>query len=76
MQPLNAKMLLRSVSNFEHSLFTAINSGGDADTLGALVGALSGAHNGIEAIPERLRTQLKDQDKLIALADALATAAP
>jgi len=66
---------VNSPRDFEHSLFTAVNSGGDADTLGALVGALSGAYNGIDAIPERLMAQLEDRDKLIALADALAAAA-
>lgn len=39
---------------FERAVLTAVNAGGDASTIGAMAGALSGVHLGAEAIPERL----------------------
>jgi ADP-ribosyl-[dinitrogen reductase] hydrolase len=39
--------------SIEEALVIAVNHGGDADTVGALTGALSGAHWGYEAIPVR-----------------------
>ena len=39
--------------SFEHALVTAINLGGDTDTVGAMVGALAGARWGLTAIPSR-----------------------
>ena len=38
---------------FEECLVAAVNRGGDADTIGALVGQLAGAYYGVEAIPAR-----------------------
>jgi ADP-ribosylglycohydrolase len=40
-------------SSFESAVVTAVNCGGDTDTLGALAGALAGAFYGAGAIPER-----------------------
>lgn len=40
-------------SDFVHSVIYSGNFGRDADTIGAVVGSLSGALNGIEKIPER-----------------------
>lgn len=42
-----------STASFEDCLIRTINHGGDADTTGAIVGALAGATYGIEAIPRR-----------------------
>lgn len=39
--------------DLETGIFAAINSGGDADTVGAMTGALLGAKQGFLAIPER-----------------------
>ena len=39
--------------NFEHTLVAAVNLGGDADTIGAITGALAGAAYGLHAIPGR-----------------------
>ncbi len=37
--------------DFESGVIAAINNGGDSDTIASIYGALSGAFNGIEAIP-------------------------
>jgi ADP-ribosyl-[dinitrogen reductase] hydrolase len=38
-----------------------VNLGGDADTAGAVVGALAGAAYGLNAIPENWRRQLQGE---------------
>jgi ADP-ribosyl-[dinitrogen reductase] hydrolase len=46
--------------NFEEALISAVNLGGDADTVGAVCGALAGAHYGLESIPRRWIRSLED----------------
>jgi ADP-ribosylglycohydrolase len=57
--------------DFESAVLTAINAGGDADTIGAMTGALSGAFNGARAIPSRWLTELEKKDYLIDLSNML-----
>lgn len=57
--------------SFENAVVAAINLGGDADTQGAVAGALAGARWGYTAIPERWLQPLADRDDLIRLADRL-----
>jgi ADP-ribosyl-[dinitrogen reductase] hydrolase len=42
---------LFATSSFEECLIATVNQGGDADTTGAIVGAIAGAYYGLEAIP-------------------------
>ncbi len=57
-------------TDFEECLVGTINQGGDADTTGAIVGALAGAYYDLESIPKRW---LKKMDKhVIAEVDRLA----
>lgn len=61
--------------HFEHlqdALVTAINLGGDTDTIGAMVGTLCGALHGYSAIPEGWRRGLRNHDAIHARATALA----
>jgi ADP-ribosyl-[dinitrogen reductase] hydrolase len=46
--------------DFEEMLVSAVNLGGDADTVGAITGALAGAAYGITAIPARWLGALRD----------------
>jgi len=46
--------------NFEEVLVAAVNLGGDADTVGAISGALAGAESGISAIPSRWLASLRE----------------
>jgi ADP-ribosyl-[dinitrogen reductase] hydrolase len=57
--------------SFEDVVVAAVNLGDDADTTGAVAGALAGARWGYAAIPERWRTVLIGHDELIELADGL-----
>lgn len=55
--------------SFEQAVLSAINLGGDADTVGACAGALAGAYWGLEAIPARWRRDLEGYDNLVGLAE-------
>ena len=56
---------------FENAVLSAINLGGDADTVGACCGALAGAYWGLDAIPARWRCRLEGFDRICTLADKL-----
>lgn len=55
----------------EDAVVAAVNLGEDADTTGAVAGALAGARWGAEAIPERWLDVLIARDELIRLADEI-----
>ena len=50
--------------SFENALVEAVNLGGDADSIGAVCGQISGAYYGYSAIPERWLAAIKDREKL------------
>jgi ADP-ribosylglycohydrolase len=60
---------------FRHSLEEAVcaaaRSGGDTDTVAAIVGALSGAYHGASQIPERWLAGIEGKEQLEALAQSL-----
>jgi len=58
-------------STYETAVVNAINRGADADTVGAVVGALSGAYYGASAIPARWLSVLLNRDELLGKADNL-----
>lgn len=51
----SAVWALLNTDSFEEAVVQAVNLGGDADTAGAVTGALAGACYGLEAIPARWR---------------------
>jgi len=50
-----------TTDSFEESIVKAVNLGGDADTTGAVTGALAGAHYGEKSIPSRWKEKLVDR---------------
>ncbi|MFB0501261.1 MAG: ADP-ribosylglycohydrolase family protein [Candidatus Bathyarchaeia archaeon] len=62
---------LRNPKSFEQSLICAISLGGDADTIGAMTGAVSGAYHGVEGIPERWKARLEKRAYIEGLAEKL-----
>lgn len=58
-------------TNFETALVIAVNRGDDADTVGAVTGALAGAYYGLSHIPERWLHALHAGDMLLDHADRL-----
>jgi len=62
--------------DFEKTVVTAVNAGGDTDSLGAIAGAVSGAFNGVSGIPERLREGVEGREYIESLAVRLYTLTP
>ncbi len=63
---------LLTTDSFEEALVEVVNLGGDADSAGAIIGALAGAHYGAASIPERWMNGVRNRDGLERYADALA----
>lgn len=64
--------VLLTTDSFEEAVLEIVNLGGDADTTGAILGALAGAHYGVDAIPSRWLEGLQNRDGIEARAMALA----
>lgn len=62
---------LNSPDDFKKSLITAVNFGGDADSIGALTGALSGALNGYNDISSKWRKDIEDAERLVKVGTGL-----
>jgi len=52
----------------EEAIVTAVNRGGDTDTIGAITGAIAGARFGASQLPDRWLTAIDEVDELEALA--------
>lgn len=63
--------VLNNCDSFDEGIQAVVNQGGDADTNGAVAGALLGARYGFHGIPERLRNGLIGHDALMQRTDAL-----
>lgn len=62
---------LREPNDFRAAMQIALRAGGDVDTTGAMVGALSGAHLGVMGIPARLRKGVLHAEVIVEIADML-----
>ncbi|HYE77625.1 MAG TPA: ADP-ribosylglycohydrolase family protein [bacterium] len=62
---------LQAPRNFEAAVTTAVNAGGDTDSIAAMAGALSGAFNSSAGIPGRFLKELEHRDHLMDLATQL-----
>lgn len=60
-----------STDDFASSVLAAVNLGDDADTTGAIVGQLAGAHYGEEDIPATWRERLAMRNTIEKMADGL-----
>lgn len=63
--------LLLTTDSFEEAVGDVINLGGDADSTGAILGALAGAHYGIDKIPARWLAGLRNREAIDLRAHAL-----
>lgn len=57
--------------SFPEAMELAIRGGGDTDTVAAMVGALCGAHYGLEGIPESYIKQVEKHDYLLEMDEKL-----
>jgi ADP-ribosylglycohydrolase len=65
--------LLLTTDSFEEALSDVVNLGGDADTAGAILGAMAGAYYGVDSIPRRWLDGLQNREGIEARALALAS---
>jgi ADP-ribosylglycohydrolase len=57
-------VFLKHRGSYERAVLAAINQGGDADTMGAIVGAMSGALHGYYSIPVRWTRGLRNLEQV------------
>ncbi|KXB05196.1 hypothetical protein AKJ50_01540 [candidate division MSBL1 archaeon SCGC-AAA382A13] len=69
--PTAVYCFLSNMESFEQAVAYSISLGGDADTIGAMTGAISGAFHGFESIPDGWIEKLEDKIRIIGLADEL-----
>jgi ADP-ribosylglycohydrolase len=50
----------RAPTDYRQTVITAANMDGDADSVACIAGAISGAFNGVDAIPQAWQNQLED----------------
>jgi ADP-ribosyl-[dinitrogen reductase] hydrolase len=55
----------------EEAIVTAVNRGGDTDTIGAVAGAVAGARFGVNALPERWLTTIDERQRITTIASQL-----
>jgi ADP-ribosyl-[dinitrogen reductase] hydrolase len=69
---------LHASRSFEETLVGVVNQGGDADTTGAIAGAIAGAYHGLEGLPERWLRRLDPEvrEEVVWLADRLVALSP
>jgi ADP-ribosylglycohydrolase len=70
--PFACAMVARRPHLLENTLLSGINVGGDADTTGAMMGALLGALHGWAAVPDEWKDGLEDTRRLVGEAQAFA----
>jgi len=63
---------LRTPDDFRSTVLAATNTDGDSDSIACIAGALSGAYNGLGAIPLSWREGVEDAPRLHELGEALA----
>jgi len=56
----------------EQAIVTAVNRGGDADTIGAIAGAVAGARFGASGLPDRWLAEIDEREQLEGLGQELA----
>ena len=69
--PLTHVMVYKYCFNSALCLKKIVNLGGDADTTGAMAGAIVGALNGFSSFPEKWIEELEQSERLLELADNL-----
>jgi ADP-ribosyl-[dinitrogen reductase] hydrolase len=58
----------RTPLDFARTIITAVNAGGDTDSIAAIAGAISGAYLGIDAIPKKWLDRLENREEIEYLA--------
>jgi len=67
---------IRTPYDLEETVVTAVNAGGDTDSIGAIAGAVSGAFNGMGAIPARWKENVEGGEYIESVAYRIFTLTP
>ena len=62
---------LRSPTDYRTAVLTGANASGDSDSVASIAGGISGAYNGLDAIPEAWRQRVENGERLLAVARSL-----
>ncbi len=65
----------RSAEDYRTTVLTGANTVGDSDSIACIAGAISGAYNGLAAIPDRWRCRVERANDLLEIANRLHAAA-
>lgn len=60
-----------NTESFKECVLTAVNLGGDTDSVGAVAGQIAGAYYGLSGIPRKFIDGLQDSDRFLTLAEQL-----
>ena len=60
-----------NATSAEEAIVTAVNRGGDTDTIGSIAGAVSGARFGASELPGRWLSAINETEKVESLANQL-----
>jgi len=63
--------VLLTTETFDEAIIEIVNMGGDADSAGAILGAMAGAHYGVGDIPVRWLLRLQNREAIESRAEAL-----
>lgn len=69
--PSSLYVFLHSFDSFEEALISSVSYGGDTDTIGAIVGAMSGTYHGDDVIPKLWKDGVEDGEIIKSKADKL-----
>ncbi|WGS65562.1 ADP-ribosylglycohydrolase family protein [Marinitoga aeolica] len=62
---------LYNTDNFKDAVLTAVNFGGDTDTIGAIIGQIAGAYYGFDNIPKLWTLKIVKRDKIMEIIEKL-----
>lgn len=60
-----------NTENFKDAVLTAVNFGGDTDTIGSIIGQIAGAYYGFDSIPKLWTLKIVKKDKIMEIIEKL-----
>lgn len=64
-------VFIRNMDNFREGILEVVNAGGDTDTTASMAGAMLGAYNGLEGIPQEWREFSPEFEEAVRLGEEL-----